>query len=50
MRHTITLIKKTYEGRGDGPRGTLHLLQHRFYLLGFIPVWQYHQFVEVKLF
>lgn len=49
MKHTIELIKKNYTGAGDEPHGTLHLLLHRYYLFGFIKVYQHHQFVEVKL-
>lgn len=43
MRHTITLEKQTIEGDAS-----LYVLHHRFYLFGFIKVWEYHQFVKVE--
>lgn len=49
MKHTIELIKKNYTGAGEQPHGTLHLLLHRYYLFGFIKVYQHHQFVKVDI-
>lgn len=43
MRHTVKLEKQSIDG--DMALYTMH---HRFFLLGFIPVYSYHQFVATK--